>query len=435
VFGEVLLFSIGSPVNWQIRRTQKENRPAGNSVELAIDWALAAYWVAITLKNTVFSSWPFYEGMYAPIYPFLVLGALKGLASRRNWPIFPVLAYYLLMLLALFALLANQVPLTMSIARRLVAYGFGAVALLNLLRPKAFRALIAAQVVTGIVISSWVIHTSMTTRSAYRGGIDVNWNYVSLVISFGIIPVVVYLYHRLAGSKRINMLAAVLALVVQTYAMLLLASRGTSIALLAGLLVLLARVAKRRRMTAVSLMTLLFAGVWVLYQLPGGNALRQRWFEDRTESLNLRVPIWQTVVDEYVDRSVAQMLFGSGFDSGEYLADAAVSGLGSLHNAYLQVLFEEGLVGLIAFLIIPVWCFLRTARGSGRDHLYVLMVLAFVSIANLSGSDEHMFEFWIAFGAAGAISFQSASTRPVGSRLQAILRLRRLDAVQAPARP
>jgi O-antigen ligase len=376
------------------------------------DAAVGLYWIAITLKSTIFYSAPAFQGMYAPFYPFLVLGALRGLQQRRSrLPMLPILGYYGFILLSILALLLSEVAVTGDSARRIFTYCFGAVAFLNLLTERSLRFLIKGQVVAGAIVGGWVAFTAWTTHFGYRGGIDINWNYVSAVISFGALPMVVYVYDHFPRLWQFKTLLALLVLCLELYGLLLLASRGTAAALAVALpLVVVGRL--RGRLLQVICGFVVFAvAFWMVTWLPGGDTLLERGTQDRVESLNFRLPIWDAILTEYGSGSAKQITIGRGLESGEYLVGSTVAGLGTLHNGYLQVLFEEGLIGFSAFVAFQLWCLFRLITGTGMARRLGLMMLAFLMVANLSGSDEHLFEFWIGLAAVGVMALASGRVK------------------------
>jgi O-antigen ligase len=378
------------------------------------DPIVGVYWLVLTLKSTLFFNAPSFEGMYAPLYPFLVLGAVRGLGQARHWAFTPILTYGLFVSLSILAVLINDVVITMETARRLFTYGFGIVALLNLIRNQSLRFLIRAQAVAGATIAGWVVYTAWTTNFGYRSGIEINWNYASVVISFSFLGMAWYVSDNLHWW-RAGVLIAILVLCLESYSLLLLASRGTAIALGGALPFLLVRNRRGKLIPFAIALVLLLGGIWGMTQLPGGNTLIERGTRDRVESLNFRLPIWEAVLTEFSAGSTKELLLGRGIDSGEYLVGTTVTGLGTLHNAYLQVLFEEGLLGLSAFLLLHIWCACRLFVLGGHYQALGLAVLVFLLIANLSGSNEHLFEYWMMLAATVAIALPAYRHRRSGA--------------------
>jgi len=371
------------------------------------DHVLGAYWLILTLKSTVFFSIPSFQGMYTPLYPLLALGALRGLAGpRARLSAVPMLSYYVFLLSALLALLVSDVVLTVETARRLFTYIFGAIALLNCLRDRSIRFLMTAQVLSAIIVSSWVIYTAWATGFGYRGGIEINWNYVSVVIASGVLVLALYCYDHLAQLLNPRILLAMAALTAGLYSLFLLASRGTVVAFAAALPLVVVGRSKAHIVRATVGLAFFAAAAYGVAHLPGGETLMDRALSDRVESLNFRLPIWEAILTEYSKGSPWDVFVGRGIDSGEYLVGSTVVGLGTLHNGFLQVLFEEGLLGLSAFLGIHLWCIWRLCFGVGPGRQSALVIVAFCMVSNLSGSYEHMFEYWMMLAASVAVSLK-----------------------------
>jgi len=373
---------------------------------------IAVYWVVLTLKSTVFSAIPGVQGMYSPMYPFLALGALRGLTSRSSWSRVIMFCYGTFLALSLLALLLNQTSGSMQIARRLGTYAFGAIAFLNLTNPAQRRGLVFAQVGSAFCVALWVIYTSWTTNSGYRGGITINWNYVSFVIAIGALPVLQFCYANLGRLYKPRYALMVAVLGAQLYSLSLLASRGQVLALAGAIPCLALGMSRKRVMHTIAALICLGAIAAGVLSLPGSENLLAR-AQDRVEDLNLRVPIWQAMLTQYRQGSAAQMIAGQGIDAGEPLVDATVTGLGTFHNSFLQVLFEEGLAGIAAFLALHAWPALLLWKKRRVPAARVpLAILVFMVIGSLSGSSDQLFEYWIALAAVST----AACLRPSSLR-------------------
>ena len=106
-----------------------------------------------------------------------------------------------------------------------------------------------------------------------------------------------------------------------------------------------------------------------------------------TSGANGRVDIWKRAFDTMrADNSVFHMFFGNGFLSAQ-----VTFGL-TLHNLFIQVLFEQGLVGIVTLIIL----FYRIIRDSiATKNVMVLSETIGVLILCMSLAGVISRFFWI----------------------------------------
>jgi O-antigen ligase len=252
-------------------------------------------------------------------------------------------------------------------------------------------------VVVSLVLSVWVIRTAAELDfTAYRGGIEVNENYVSMFVLAGAIPLVSAIFGRKGISFRFMCLASILCIVL---ASMILASRGMLLAL--GAAAILVAFSYRSRLGNWKLLG--FATVVVLVfsvplLLPGGTNLLERFASADLATLNDRTNIWSHSFRYFAHSGLTSMIFGKGLASSKAIISPMVPGTENYHNVYLLWLMEQGMVGffsLMGFLFIVIRCVLKSTHP-----LRSLMIgwLAYFLVAGLANtvSDDHT--FWIAMG-------------------------------------
>ena len=102
----------------------------------------------------------------------------------------------------------------------------------------------------------------------------------------------------------------------------------------------------------------------------------QRFQSDRVQRPASRVPIWETTLSSSPTATPVDVLLGHGFDSSSPLVRSNFVRPQSTHDAYLEMLYEFGMVGLGAFVLMHLLLLCeRCASGSRRlrdgraDHL------------------------------------------------------------------
>ena len=92
-----------------------------------------------------------------------------------------------------------------------------------------------------------------------------------------------------------------------------------------------------------------------------------------------RIYFWRSALKTYADYPIDQKLVGGGYAIGRIAAGRP--GL-DIHNSYLQVLIEVGLVGLCMYLwvFVSLW---RQVKSAAQKNYVPLMITGAVIIANL----------------------------------------------------
>lgn len=144
--------------------------------------------------------------------------------------------------------------------------------------------------------------------------------------------------------------------------------------------------------------------------------------ELRSGDLNDRTEIWRAGMEVLPD----YLMVGAG--AGTY-SIAARSNLGSdhsAHNTYISIVVEQGLVGLVLFLLLLAVSFqhARTAPPAERKVLLILWLTLFVGLTPRAWEDKKA--TWLVFGLLNASAVAGAVARvPLQSPPQLIRATRR----------
>ena len=375
------------------------------------------FWLAYSLQGTVFAGFSI-TGMYYPLYALMAVNAVLALLLKRmviGWRLLP---YALFLFVILLSLLPVSDVFDFATKQRLFIYFIGFLVFFQFPTRRVAHLLIWVQVVSTLAIGIWVVTASVASGFAYRAGVDVNQNSVSFVLAFGILAML----GQVMGRK-LNVWAAVAlwaAAGVGFYGMLLLSSRGMSIGLALAAIVMYGRIVfKARRRSLLILIAALAAGA-VLMSLPGSNELFVRFNSADVASANQRLPLWKASINEIESSNLYQLLLGRGFASSMTLIRRVSVTLTSTHNAYIQMLYDFGFVGLFVFLWMHAALLARFWRSTSATALYASGVVVFILMADATMTAPDQFLYWIAIGHLLALCFvfdredaERAEARPV----------------------
>lgn len=206
-------------------------------------------------------------------------------------------------------------------------------------------------------------------------GLFSNANYAGMMSAIGI---AVGLYLLRVRARRFPVLASMLVLLV---ALLMSGSRGSLLAVVVGLLVLM--LSRAGRMVVVPLGVL--AGIATLFAVlidpKVFDGLDKFFFRDATspDLTSGRLGIYERMLLLF-----AQSPFtGTGYRSTEALSPGA-SGLAG-HNIYLTVLTETGLFGALFFLCLAIAVFAASRAGKvGRPLIVVVVTISAAEVTESS---------------------------------------------------
>lgn len=199
--------------------------------------------------------------------------------------------------------------------------------------------------------------------------------------AYFIMPVLICVKRFLARRKWYPMY--ILMILLSFYAILKTGSRGGLIGIIAGLLVYIfigiKSIQSKVWIVVISVLVGVFVFTVIVPRLP--EDVRERYTvaavqEDRGTG---RFDIWEYLL-QYTAKSPQRLLHGSGIFSTYDILYGAGFKNGVAHNTYIQILNDQGLIGLLLFFAIIVLCLLR---NRGRQSLYSC---AFVAILAFSMS-------------------------------------------------
>lgn len=356
---------------------------------------VTVFWIAFTLQATLFSGFVI-QGLYYPIYLLMVGNiVIRLMAGQLRVSPLTLSLYLLFYCTVLFGLFNLASALDFNVLQRLFIYTLGLIALFQFTSQPSLLWLPRVQAVAGLIVSGWVIITAAQAGFGDRGGIGIDQNQVAFVIALGLTPL---LSRFLSSSNSIlTRLGIGIAVALGIYAMLLLASRGMAIALAMVLVVMFVRILFEPRRSIPIVLTGSILAV-VLVSLPGSDQLFSRFDDADIATANERLPLWEATLREYAASPLPQLLLGHGFDTSKIVALDISGYTTSTHNAYLQILYEFGLIGLALFLALHGLVISTAWRDNGYLALYTLGTITFLLFANLSINAPDGFLYWVVLG-------------------------------------
>jgi O-antigen ligase len=310
-------------------------------------------------------------------------------------------------------------PVDFGVVVRVLAYVFALLVAAQVRGDFGIAIVRASAVLTGVILSVWVILQAAQGGFTYRADVDVDPNVVALFVGLGAVVSGAAVFARATARRRaITVVAGVLLVGLMGYAQLLVASRGVTIALVIALGILLLRaIAIDARQAWVAL--LLVGAVGVGLMLPGGQGLIDRFEGERVESAGSRTPIWEATIRDFSEGGTVELWLGHGFDASKAVVQRALGTVSSTHNAYLQVIHEFGILGLAAFLALHAWVLVRAWRTPGTAGWSAVGLVAFLLGVNLTLNAPDGFMYWTALGLAVAVA--TGPIDAVGGRRRAIV--------------
>ncbi len=365
-------------------------------------WTTVLFWVAFAIQSTVLFG-TILQGLYYPIYLMMIVNVVIALFSRRanlNWPILATyIALYGLFLLSLFNVYYS---INFDLLQRLFIYIIGLLVFFQFTSEKHLWVLPRAQIWAGLIVSLWVIYQNFTI-GAVRDHINADENYVTTIIVLGLLPIIAGQLSKQNGGGGLKRMAGWLLLAVGAYALLLLASRGITIAFLMAVFVMFARVLGDLR-KSIPLMLLGIAAVVAIASLPGSETLVDRFTGADVASANGRTPLWSAGFQALMVASPLQLFLGHGLGFSTITAIPIMGFPFSIHNAFLEILLDVGVIGLFCFLLLHVFVFRAAWQWNDQLGLYAVAAIVFIFFANQSITFQNEFPFWVIMGHLLAIA-------------------------------
>ena len=268
-------------------------------------------------------------------------------------------------------------------------------------RTERDRAVLMQAYLLGAYITLYIaLSAFFTSEAGFRDvGADINANDFAVVLAFGI-PMAWRL--TFFFKNRLLYWLNVLYLPLAISGIVVVASRGGFISALVALMIIPVTFNKLGLLRKLGLVVLLVAGTWFIFfyapQLfPNLQASTARLSETSSEltsgTLTGRRVIWAAGFElfrEYPFFGVGQ----GGFERA--VVDTSYGRSVSSHNAYLSVLVQTGLVGLVLFLLVIASVLLPALIGrfKQRSFTIILLMTLLVSIFSLN-ADYYKFTWFV----------------------------------------
>jgi O-antigen ligase len=246
---------------------------------------------------------------------------------------------------------------------------------------------------------------------AWRGGLPGRFNSDQVAFSLALVPGFAFL--ACEGLRpHLKALATAATLPIVGLAFLIVASREGFVAGALGVLAaaVLARGHRRRMALALGVA---FAGLLLLLALETGTVpsyVSQRLAQAQYDQLGGRLPLWRLGLDLFEQNPVAG-LGAYGYQTVSPRYHVSVDGAPFIDNAYLRVLTDTGIVGLVLLLTLLALILYAAVFGGGRDP--AVIVLATMILVFLNGADNlDMLWVWISLGVLYCFAL-TAKTAPI----------------------
>lgn len=357
---------------------------------------IGLYWLAFCVYETIFSGLTI-PGFFYPFYAaFAVSLVAISIASGVRVRISFFWLYVAFLGVVALSFVGFAEPIDFAVIQRVLAYLIGLLVYLQFRSREGVGLVAGAAAVSSLALAVWVIVSAVEGGFVYRGDVGVNENVVSFYVGLGFVVTFCATLQAL-GSKQRRYIGLFLLLLtgVMGYALLLLASRGMAIAAAVALLSVVLRLAvqdRRKLLPVLAILAVAAAGML----LPGGEGLVQRFTGERVESGGSRTPIWHAVYDAYRGGNIQELVVGNGFGSSSTVVQQGFGTLTSTHNAFLEVLYEFGALGLTLFLALHVAALVVAWRTAGVLGLIMFATTAFLLVADTTSTAPDGFLYWTA---------------------------------------
>lgn len=238
------------------------------------------------------------------------------------------------------------------------------------------RLLENVQVALLLIITVWTLSAGgmdndRTTLSVFGQTSDPNY-----FVGFFIFPFAVTL-KKIAESKY--RILYFLLIIASCYAIFLSGSRGGFLAILvtiAAFAVLYPKTIKNKILTLVVGVTALFIVLLIVWPLLPDIIVKRLTVESVVETGGTgRVDIWKSMLAEIVN-SPNKLILGRGINALHPMLKNGRYGSAGAHNQLLQVLYNQGLIGLLTFVALVLGCFIRCIKKRSVVSVAVLGMMA-----------------------------------------------------------
>lgn len=336
----------------------------------------------------------------------LIIGTLWGTVAlafaSTLWSQFPTESALQAAMFAAFAFILHRTSTVRWIDRKVMAGDIGAAYVVMLL-----------VIVVGFVLAFAGMEGAITWTGRHQGLLN-NPNLLGMLAALALTLGIGYAAHRRSPALWVSLLVPLAAIALSGSRTALLATA------VAGLWVIL-----RSGFVRTTLIALAAVTVALVMQASGadpfGSTLERFTANEGGDVLNKRSIVWDLVF-----HSLGTNPLGVGFGSTPDALDAVFSrgelegGLSSVHNSYIQMLYELGWVAVVVVVIL-VAAFIKIAVSSPVSGLGVGLVATVVVGAVIQITESAIFGFgqpypylfWVAVLAAVVNSTQADKPAPV----------------------
>lgn len=362
---------------------------------------VGGYWIAFAVKSTIFSE-VIIEGLFYPFYLAFVIVILRTLMGR-GLTVVPVIFWLIFSFFGVVfvSLIGYDNPVDGSFVQEFVAMLICPLVLFAIQTRSGLRQIATLAALAGTAVSVWVITESASGGFTYRGDVDVNQNIAAFVVGVSLTIVMGSFLQPVVKARPLLRIVQFLGAGLMAYALLLLASRGMTIAFVvaAGIMFVIA-IRRDRRVLRTAFLLLAIMALGLL--LPGGDGLLDRFEGESVSSAGDRTPIWVATIDAIIEGDFLALTLGHGFNSSQQVVRDATATHTSTHNAYLSMGYEYGFLGLFLFLALHSVVLVRAGSLHDERRLWAVGIIWFLLAANLTTTTPDDFMYWLALGFAMA---------------------------------
>lgn len=246
------------------------------------------------------------------------------------------------------------------------------------------------------------------TVSTIEGEIDrKGWadpNYFGAVLGYGVIASFIALQKWPNMQKKVKY-SIVITLLLSLYTILLIASRGIFLAIVASVLILFFNGSLSIN-KKLSLFFMMLFGAFIFYQLGFFDLIILRFISDAGDAGG-RTEIWLPRMTAFFNECTPlQWLFGIGTDASMTLGTNQYVGF---HNDYLAILVRYGIVGFVCLLGLLFKPFIDSCRDKGLVKVALLyLALCMFSIEPFSGGQWGCLYFYLYILVLSQIGYERA---------------------------
>jgi O-antigen ligase len=254
-----------------------------------------------------------------------------------------------------------------------------------------------ATVLVSLSLSVWVIwNAARLNFEAFRGGVDVNQNFISEFALPGALPLIYVIFTDRRWFLKFFCLPVLLCIIL---AGLILASLGMLAALVTGASFMFGGLFRALRPKTILVFGIaLVLVVATAFLLPGSQQFLSRFHGSDLGTLDERTLIWSQSLKYYTDSGLSRMVFGHGMSSGDFVISPVLPDYVNYHNEYLMWLLDVGVVGVIALLVFLCSVARRLLSYDHPAKNLMIGWLAFLAVAGLSSTISDLHSFWILLG-------------------------------------